>query len=101
MGVPYASAQESGNVREQLQQMDARLRAAEARADASEARMKQMEQEMRASPVKLRNEERAKKMKGDAVAEADYQAGDPKDSKNYKGVLPVIEDNPFATLDLN
>ena len=101
MGAPYASAQESGNVREMIQQMDSRLRAAEQRADAAEARMKQMEQEMRQSPVKLRNEERMKKMKGDAQAEADYSHGDPKDDKNYKAILPVVEDKPFAALDLN
>ena len=101
LGLPYASAQESGNVQEMVRSMDARLRAAEARADASEARMKQMEQEMRSSPVKLRNEERAKKMKGDAQAEADFSRGDPKDDKNYKAILPVVEDKPFAALDLN
>ena len=40
-------------------------------------------------------------MKGDAQAEADYSHGDPKDDKNYKAVIPVQEDKPFATLDLN
>lgn len=103
LGTPFASAQEaqSGNVQEQMRQMNTRLQAAEQRADAAEARMKLLEQQMYASPVKLRNEERMKKMKGDAAAEADYQMGDPKDSKNFKGVIPVVEDKPFATLDLN
>lgn len=104
LGAQYAHAQGTNtasleDMAAQMRSMESRLQKAEQRAASAEARVDQMQQSMQTS--KLRAAERAKKSGVDAQAEADYAMGNPRDDKNFKNILPVVEDKPFATLDLN
>ncbi len=103
LGANFAAAEEAPSamlqqMQEQMRQMEARLQKAEQRAAAAEAKVNSMDG-MQAS--KMRAEAKAKKMAGDAQADADYARADPKDDKNYKAVLGLTDDKPFAAFDLN